>query len=505
MNTWQDWSVPKVWAGETVFILGGGPSLASQGTERLRGRRCIALNSSYIRHPFCDYIFSGDQRWLNNPPTKKVISGKIWHGRVVTYSRSVNWPGLLHLKLLAPPDGKHPGRPVLTNKPIAVCGRHTSFHGAINFALHLTGAFDQNIPRPRLVLLGADGGRNDKGESSHHAAHPWPHKDHTWGEQLFDLEMVVKPLADLGVEVLNASPGTHWPDLWPVTTLDAVLAGEPANVVRGAIPKPIRKEPPAISDVPISYAVAAERSSPLFAAAWAAGCGGRVEPDGLLAPGPVALFGSPRRWNLLNQARAEGRDWFYADHAYFGRFKYYRITRNAYQHDGKTGPGSAARFAAHGIDIKPWRKSGDHVLVCPPDAKFAGLFNFDAGAWIAHVTAALTALTPRPIRIRDRACADLGPLGNDLAEAWCLVTYVSNAAVEALCAGVPAIVTGACAARPLAATDLRAIVEPPTPSGRAAWAAVLAANQWTFDEVRAGMTARHFGLIHDQAEGKKVA
>ncbi|KKK87688.1 hypothetical protein LCGC14_2750750, partial [marine sediment metagenome] len=36
-------------------------------------------------------------------------------------------------------------------------------------------------------------------------------------------------------------------------------------------------------------------------------------------------------------------------------------------------------------------------------------------------------------------------LADDLAEAWCLVTYVSNAAVDAICAGVPAIVTGACA------------------------------------------------------------
>ena len=224
-----------MWAGETVFILGGGPSLASQGTERLRGRRCIAINSSYIRHPFCDYVFSGDQRWLNHPATKKVLSAEPWLGRVVTYTRSVNWPGLLHLKLLAPPDGKHPARPVFTSKPIAVCGRHTSFHGAMNLALHLTGAFDPSERRSRLVLLGADGGRAPKskeypkGRSSHHDPHPWPHKDHSWGEQHFDLKMTLGRLADLGVEVLNASPGTHWPDLWPVTSLDEILLSERAE------------------------------------------------------------------------------------------------------------------------------------------------------------------------------------------------------------------------------------------------------------------------------------
>ncbi len=248
-----------------------------------------------------------------------------------------------------------------------------------------------------------------------------------------------------------------------------------------------------MNDTPTAYAVPSERSSPRFADAWAVGCGGAVETADTLRPGPIALFGSPRRWELIAQARAEGRDWYYADHGYFGRFKYYRVTRNAYQHDGVSGltRGDPARLEALGVEIKPWRTSGDHVLICPPDQKFAALFGFNAAAWTGHVIAALRALTRRPLRLRGRDTR--GPLADDLAGAWCLVTYVSNAAVEAICAGVPAIVTGACAARPMAATDLRAVAEPPTPHSREAWAALLANNQWTLDEIRAGQAWRALG------------
>ncbi len=246
-------------------------------------------------------------------------------------------------------------------------------------------------------------------------------------------------------------------------------------------------------DIPTAYAVPSERSSPLVAAAWAQGCGGAVETADRLRPGPIALFGSPARWGLIAQARAEGRDWYYADHGYWGRYRYYRVTRNAFQHDGAAGllRADPVRLEALGVEIAPWRKSGDHVLICPPDQKFAALFGFDAAAWTANVTAALAAVTRRPLRVRHRATR--GPLADDLAEAWCLVTYVSNAAVDAICAGVPAIVTGPCAARAMAATDLRAVAEPPTPHGREAWAALLASNQWTLDEIAAGQAWRALG------------
>ena len=41
--------------------------------------------------------------------------------------------------------------------------------------------------------------------------------------------------------------------------------------------------------------------------------------DGGLRPGPVALWGEHKWFRTLHKAIAEGRTWYYGDHAYFGR------------------------------------------------------------------------------------------------------------------------------------------------------------------------------------------
>lgn len=206
-----EWSVPAAWPGETAFILGGGLSLSSQGAERLAGRRVIAVNSSYIAHPFADYLFAADARWLRLH--RKALEGP-WRGRVVTVSNAVDWDGLLHLRKIHPPVAGKPGGVAITTDPRGVAVRRSSLHGAINLAV-LLGA-------KRLVLLGADGGHAAKGPRSHHAPHPWAQKAGCWDQQHADLATTVQPLIDLGVEVLNASPGSHW-DLWPIVTLDQML------------------------------------------------------------------------------------------------------------------------------------------------------------------------------------------------------------------------------------------------------------------------------------------
>jgi hypothetical protein len=217
-----EWSVPRLWEGETAFILAGGPSLAGQGAHRLAGRRVIAVNSSYIAHPFADYLFSADRPWLYEH--RAAIEGP-WRGRVVTTTSAIDWDGLLHLRQVAPPFPGKAGGVAISSDPRALSVRRTSLHGAINMAV-LLGA-------TRLVLLGADGGRDAKGRTHHHAPHKQAPKPGCWDEQLVDLRTMVQPLKDLGVEVLNASPGSHW-DLWPIVTLDDVLAAEPGPSLRAS-------------------------------------------------------------------------------------------------------------------------------------------------------------------------------------------------------------------------------------------------------------------------------
>lgn len=243
-----------------------------------------------------------------------------------------------------------------------------------------------------------------------------------------------------------------------------------------------------MSEPPVSYVARGERTSPKWCAAFAAGCGGDMATDGKLRPGPVALFGSPKLWPPLLQAQAEGRDWYYGDHGFFGRGTYYRIAKNAYQHDGAPDGDEVdyARLERLQLAIAPWQKSGRHVLVCPPDERFAKLHGFKAAIWTKNVIETLKRHTDRPIILRPRL-GTRAPLAVALSDCWALVTYSSNAAVEAVLAGVPVFCTARCGASYMARTDLSRIEDPLMLEGREKWAATLAANQWTLEEIEAGM------------------
>lgn len=58
------WTPDLRWAGETVFVLGCGPSLSSAVVEGLRGRRVLAVNSSFRLAPFSDAVYFTDLGWF---------------------------------------------------------------------------------------------------------------------------------------------------------------------------------------------------------------------------------------------------------------------------------------------------------------------------------------------------------------------------------------------------------------------------------------------------------
>lgn len=244
--------------------------------------------------------------------------------------------------------------------------------------------------------------------------------------------------------------------------------------------------------IPMTYAAPGERTSPIFCAAFAKGCGGQVQIGGPLRPGPVALWGSPQLWPLFLQAQAEKRTYYYGDNSYFGRGEYYRITRNTLQHDG-TGPGNAKRFAAFGLSIQPWRQNGTHIVVCPNSPAHFKLFNQDVNVWLRDVVATLTRHTDRPIRIRWKTRAKAYPLSHDLEGAWAVVVWSSNSAVEAIVAGVPVFVQSKhAAAYRLGLANLERIEDPIYPDDRTReqFCHSLAAHQWTAEEIGRGVAWR---------------
>lgn len=236
---------------------------------------------------------------------------------------------------------------------------------------------------------------------------------------------------------------------------------------------------------PVCYQVPTERTSPQWCKAFAAGCGGRISSVFRLEAGPVAMFGSPLLWSLLRHAQTQGREWFYGDHAYYGRKQFYRVTRNRYQHDG-IGESNGQRFAGFGRPIQPWRKHGTHVLICPQSDNHFRQFGLTQAGWLADVTAKIRAVTDRPIRTRLKF--DRTPIDHDLVDCWAVVTFSSAAALDALIAGVPVFVLAEFAASyRMGCPDLSQIESPIRPEHRDSFLAVLADQQWTLEEMSRGM------------------
>lgn len=241
----------------------------------------------------------------------------------------------------------------------------------------------------------------------------------------------------------------------------------------------------------VAYPQPGKLKASLVCKAFAAGAGGRVVttiPRQLL-PGAAAFYGVRPDWlHLWNQAKAEGRDWFYIDNGYFGSGTF-RVARNAVQ-AAQQQP-DRRRLEALGVRIAPWRREGNHILVCPQSPEFMATVAGIRCDWPGDVTTMLRMVTDRPVRVRFKG--DATPLAADLAGCWCVVAWSSNAAVEAIRAGIPAIVMGESAAAPMAGSQLAQIHAPPTPDGREEWAAGLAASQWSLEEMKSG---KAWGALH---------
>lgn len=225
--------------------------------------------------------------------------------------------------------------------------------------------------------------------------------------------------------------------------------------------------------------------------AFAAGCDGEVIANPPQEPleRPAVFYGHRGIERLILAAKNSGRDWYYGDNSFFDRCRgrFFRFARNAFQISRLQLP-DHERVKALGIKIEPWRKNGRHIVIVEQSSEFLQMVG-QRTDWLIRTAQELVNYTDRPLRIRswrrdkDKAAATLA---SDLDGAWMLVTHASAAAVEALILGIPALVTGPCAATPMASGGLDRIESPRYPEGREDWAAGLAAMQWTIEEIRRG-------------------
>lgn len=229
-------------------------------------------------------------------------------------------------------------------------------------------------------------------------------------------------------------------------------------------------------------------TSTTFGKAFANGCNGNVSYDSkMLFDGDVAMFGHPDLMPLLDEAKKQGRNWYYGDKAYFGRNVYYRITKNAYMHNASGEP-DFNRLKRLNLTFEPWRNGSD-ILICPQSDIFFRLKGTTQKDWIYETTKKIKRFTDRKIRFQYKS-------NNKTAEQsfkralngiWAVVVHSSMAGVQAAVHGVPCFATDAesTAAR-FGTTDFSLLENPVKPDNREQMAGVLAANQWTISEINSG-------------------
>lgn len=151
--------------------------------------------------------------------------------------------------------------------------------------------------------------------------------------------------------------------------------------------------------------------------------------------------------------------------------------------------GGPERWNALGVDLEPWRATGEHILVCP-NRPFGAPGRAMPPDWPGTVCRKLRALTKREVRLRPHPGnnAPAKPLAEDLAGAWAVVIWSSSAGVHALVAGVPVI----CEAPYWICRDATGgTVDNPAMPDRLSALRRLAWGQWSLAEIASGEAFAH--------------
>lgn len=168
------------------------------------------------------------------------------------------------------------------------------------------------------------------------------------------------------------------------------------------------------------------------------------------APGDVMVI-----WNRYgiyerNAERFEGQGGtvLVAENGYWGKdaggVQYYALARRGHNGSGWWPDGGRERLDRLGIELKPWRADGGHILICAQRGIGSRTM---ASPMDWHNTAArrLRALTKREIVVRPHPedvnlrGAKLPPLEEQMRGAWAVVVWSSTSGVKALLEGIPVL------------------------------------------------------------------
>jgi hypothetical protein len=231
------------------------------------------------------------------------------------------------------------------------------------------------------------------------------------------------------------------------------------------------------------------------------GCGGQIShwDREEKSSTPIVLRGITKR-KVMRTCAEQGRDFYYIDTGYFGNNRkkiYHRITKNAVQNFGPIIDRPGDRLQQTGQKFRKFRRDGSKILLAPPSQKLLNFYDINLDSWMAETITQIQRFTDREIVIRlkqgrsVRQTTDTIEMALD-RDIYCLVTYSSIAAGEALLYGKPAITLGPNAAAPLCSQHLKEIenIKIPTLDEVEAWARHLSYCQFTVPEMENGTAWR---------------
>jgi hypothetical protein len=177
--------------------------------------------------------------------------------------------------------------------------------------------------------------------------------------------------------------------------------------------------------------------------------------------------------------------------------KWHRLVRNHIHHD-RMFEAPVDRLSNFTSFPKPWRQSGEKILIIEPGPFAAGIFHVDLKTWKYDVERELKKHTDKPIVFREKAekkirTSLIEELNNE--DYYCVVSINSNAATEAIWSGIPVITLDRHITTPVSRSKLSDINNLARPH-LARWLCAVSYSQFTKDELYDGTAIKIVRKYH---------
>lgn len=189
----MSYTVPRMWAGDTVAVLATGPSMSQEVADKVRGLRVIAINDAFRLAPWADMLYAADRRWWEVNEDAQEFAG-------IKLSAQPGSPGAIYMR--------SSGSTGFDPRPGFIRTGGNSGYQAVHVAIHAGAA--------RILLCGFD----------MHGTHYFgPHKPPLRNTHPSSFARWVDRFAELngkGTEIINCTPGSAL-RCFPFASLDSVI------------------------------------------------------------------------------------------------------------------------------------------------------------------------------------------------------------------------------------------------------------------------------------------